>query len=218
MRIILIGPPGSGKGTQAQYIMERFEIPQISTGDMLRKGTNDKSALGIQIKQIMESGGLVPDDVIIKLVQNRIKDSDCAKGFLLDGFPRTVKQAEALVLAGIQIDKIVEIEVPDDVIVERLSGRWIHPASGRVYHSVFSPPNTANQDDVTGDPLVQRDDDKEPTVRKRLAVYHTQTQPVTGYFQRIALKDPQNLPKVLKIDGAQPPLVVCDQIFSFLDE
>ncbi len=218
MRVILIGPPGSGKGTQAQYIMERFEIPQISTGDMLRNSVNAKTSLGAQIKIIMDSGSLVPDDVIIKLVQERIKAPDCAKGFLLDGFPRTVKQAEALTLAEVQIDKVIEIEVPDDEIVKRLSGRWIHPGSGRVYHSTFSPPNRAKIDDVSGEPLIQRDDDKEETVRKRLTLYHSQTQPVAGYFQRISLKSPNSLPKVTKINGAQPPLVVCEQIFSFLSE
>ncbi len=218
MRLILIGPPGSGKGTQARYIMERFEIPQISTGDMLRNSINDKSALGAQIKMIMDAGSLVPDDVIIKLVQERIKAPDCAKGFLLDGFPRNVKQAEALAQAGVQVEKVIEIEVPDEMIVQRLSGRWIHPTSGRVYHSIFSPPNRAKIDDVTGEALVQRDDDKEETVRKRLALYHSQTQPVASYYQRLSIRDPQNLPKVTKINGDQPPLVVCEQIFSFLGE
>lgn len=218
MRVILIGPPGSGKGTQAHYIMERFEIPQISTGDMLRKSVTAKTPLGAQIKSIMDAGNLVSDDIIIKLVQERIKEPDCSKGFLLDGFPRTVKQAEALAMAGVQIDHIIEMEVPDDEIVKRLSGRWIHPASGRVYHAISQPPHRAGRDDVTGEPLIQRDDDKEVTVRKRLAVYHTQTQPVTSYYQRLSLKDPQNLPKVSKINGTEPPLVVCDQIFSFLSE
>lgn len=216
MRVMLIGPPGSGKGTQAQYIIERFEIPQISTGDMLRKSVADNTSLGAQVKLIMDAGHLVPDDVIIELVKDRINRPDCAKGFLLDGFPRTVKQADALTSAGVQIDKIIEIDVPDDVIVERLSGRWIHPASGRVYHSIFQPPHRANHDDITGEALIQREDDKEETVRRRLSVYHAQTQPVASYYQRMALRDPQGLPQVIKINGAEPPLVVCEQIFSFL--
>ncbi|MBS0287665.1 MAG: adenylate kinase [Proteobacteria bacterium] len=216
MRAILIGPPGSGKGTQAQFIMERFEIPQISTGDMLRQHVSEKTPMGTQVKIIMDSGKLVPDDIIIKMVQERIKKPDCSKGFLLDGFPRTVKQAEALAMAGVQIDKVIEIDVPDDEIVKRLSGRWTHPASGRVYHTTFQPPNRAHHDDVTGEPLIQRDDDKEETVRKRLAVYHTQTAPIVGYYQRLSLRDPQGLPNVIKINGQEPPLVVCEEIFRFL--
>ncbi|MBS0290789.1 MAG: adenylate kinase [Proteobacteria bacterium] len=216
MRVILLGPPGSGKGTQAQYIMERFEIPQISTGDMLRKSVADNTPLGNQVKIIMESGALVPDDIIIKLVQDRIKQPDCTKGFLLDGFPRTVKQAEALTLAGVQMDRVIELAVPDDVIVERLSGRRIHPASGRVYHVKFQPPTREDHDDVTGDPLILREDDKEETVRRRLLVYHTQTQPLVGYYTSLAIKNVQGLPKVTKINGTEGPLVVCDLIFSFL--
>ncbi len=216
MRVILIGPPGSGKGTQAQYIIERFQIPQVSTGDMLRKSVSDNTRLGQQIKTIMQAGSLVPDEIIIDLVKERIKESDCERGFLLDGFPRTVNQAEALTLAGVEIDNVIELEVPDDVIVQRLSGRWTHPDSGRVYHTVFQPPAKAYHDDVTGEPLVQREDDKEETVRRRLGVYHAQTQPVATYYQRRSLHDPQGLPKVLKINGAEAPLIVCDQIFNFL--
>ncbi|MBI2790838.1 MAG: adenylate kinase [Gammaproteobacteria bacterium] len=216
MRLILLGPPGSGKGTQAQFIIERYGIPQISTGDMLRKSVADGTTLGNQVKSIMDSGGLVPDDVIIKLVQERIKEPDCSKGFLLDGFPRTVKQAESLTLAAIPIDKVIEIEVPDEDIVKRLSGRRIHPGSGRVYHITFQPPQRENRDDVTGEALVQRDDDKEETIRRRLAVYHTQTQPVVGYYMRLTLREPQTAPKVIKINGEGAPLVVCEQIFSYL--
>ena len=216
MRVILIGHPGSGKGTQAQYIIERFQIPQVSTGDMLRKSVGDNSRLGQQVKAIMEAGSLVPDEVIIDLVKERIKEPDCERGCLFDGFPRTVKQADALALAGVEIDKVIELEVPDDVIVQRLSGRWIHPDSGRTYHTVFQPPTKAFHDDVTGEPLIQREDDKEETVRRRLGVYHTQTQPVSTYYQRRSLHDPQGLPKVIKINGAEAPLIVCDQIFNFL--
>ncbi len=216
MRVILLGAPGSGKGTQAQFIMERFGIPQISTGDMLRKSVADNTTLGSQIKGIMDSGSLVPDDVMIKLVQERIKQPDCAKGFLLDGFPRTVKQADAFRHAGVNIDKVIEIDVPDDVIVQRLSGRRIHPGSGRVYHEIFQPPSRANHDDVTGEPLIQRDDDKEDTVRRRLAVYHTQTQPIATYYLSVAMRDPDNLPQVVKINGDDSPLVICEQIFNLL--
>ncbi len=216
MRVILLGAPGSGKGTQAQFIMERFGIPQISTGDMLRKSVADNTTLGIQIKSIMDSGSLVPDDVMIKLVQERIKQPDCEKGFLLDGFPRTVKQADALTQVGVKIDKVIEIDVPDDVIVKRLSGRRIHPGSGRVYHDTFQPPSRPNHDDVTGEPLIQRDDDKEDTVRRRLAVYHTQTQPIATYYMSVAMRDSDGLPQVVKINGDDSPLVICEQIFNIL--
>lgn len=216
MRLILLGPPGSGKGTQAQFIMERFEIPQVSTGDILRQSVNDKTALGIQIKSTMDTGGLVADDIIIKLVQERIQKPDCANGFLLDGFPRTVRQADALSHSGIKIDKVIELTVADDEIVERLSGRRIHPSSGRVYHDLYQPPERANHDDVTGEPLIQREDDKEDTVRKRLAIYHAQTEPVVTFYMRLAIKDPDNAPKFHKIEGSQPPLVVCDEIFRLL--
>lgn len=216
MRLILLGPPGSGKGTQAQYIMERFDIPQISTGDMLRQAVAAKSVLGNQVKIIMDTGGLVPDDLIIKLVKDRIEQSDCERGFLLDGFPRTVKQAEALMQAGIHIDKVIELEVPDETIVQRLSGRRVHLKSGRVYHTEYQPPNRPNHDDVTGEPLVQRDDDKEETVRRRLGLYRSQTQPVAAYYLRLSLREPQLAPQCIKIDGSEPPLVVFDKIFSYL--
>jgi adenylate kinase len=216
MRLILLGAPGSGKGTQAQYIMERYEIPQISTGDMLRQSVADNTPLGAQIKATMNAGNLVSDDVIISLVKERIKQPDCAKGFLLDGFPRTVKQAETLTRSGIHIDKVIEMEVPDEQIVSRLSGRRIHPASGRVYHIEFQKPTRANHDDVTGEPLIQREDDKEDTVRRRLSIYHTQTQPVSSYYMRLAVIDPNNAPQYIKIDASEPPLIVCEKIFSIL--
>ncbi|MBN9287077.1 MAG: adenylate kinase [Gammaproteobacteria bacterium 39-13] len=217
MRLILLGPPGSGKGTQAQFIIERFGIPQISTGDMLRKNVAEGTPLGIQAKHTMDAGGLVSDDVIIKMVKERIRQPDCEKGFLLDGFPRTVKQAEALTLANVQIDKIIELDVPDDEIVLRLSGRRIHPGSGRVYHDVFQPPQRPNHDDVTGDLLIQREDDKEETIRRRLAIYHAQTAPVTGYYIQLAVREPQIAPQFVKINGKDSPLAVCEEIFSQLE-
>ncbi|MGE3320048.1 MAG: adenylate kinase [Candidatus Berkiella sp.] len=216
MRLILLGPPGSGKGTQAQYIMERYEIPQISTGDMLRKQVADKTPLGGQIKSIMDAGNLVSDEIIIRVVQERIKKPDCSKGFLLDGFPRTVKQAQVLTASGIKIDKIFELEISDDEIVRRLSGRRVHPGSGRVYHLEHQPPQRPNVDDVTGEPLIQRDDDREDTIRKRLVIYHAQTKQVATYYMSLTLADSQNAPEYVKINASQPPLVVCDEIFRHL--
>ncbi|MBB3168492.1 adenylate kinase [Simiduia aestuariiviva] len=182
MRVILLGAPGAGKGTQAKFIMEKFGIPQISTGDMLRAAVKAESPLGLKVKDIMSSGGLVSDDLIIALVKDRIAQADCASGFLFDGFPRTIPQAEALVEAGVEIDHVIEIDVADEVIVERLSGRRVHEASGRVYHTVYNPPKVAGTDDETGDELVQRADDQEVTVRKRLALYHEQTEPLVGFY------------------------------------
>ena len=183
MRIILLGPPGAGKGTQAKVITETFSIPQISTGDMLRAAVKSGSELGIQVKSVMDSGALVSDDLIVSLVKERIQEPDCSKGFLFDGFPRTIPQAEALVEAGIKIDKVLEIVVPDDEIVSRLSGRRVHPASGRVYHVDHNPPLSKDVDDETGEPLIQRDDDKEETVLHRLAVYHDQTEPLVDFYK-----------------------------------
>jgi adenylate kinase len=183
MKVILLGAPGAGKGTQAQFITEQFGIPQISTGDMLRAAVKAQSPLGMQVKQVMESGGLVSDDIIIALVKDRIAEPDCANGFLLDGFPRTIPQAEAMQQAGVAIDNVLEIAVADEEIVKRLTGRRVHPESGRVYHIEYNPPASEGLDDVTGDPLVQRDDDKEETVLKRLAVYHEQTKPLVSYYQ-----------------------------------
>jgi len=186
MRVILLGAPGAGKGTQAQFIMERYGIPQISTGDMLRAAVKAGSDLGLQVKEVMSSGQLVSDDLIIALVKERITQDDCAGGFLFDGFPRTIPQADALKAAGIDIDHVVEINVPDDVIIERLTGRRVHLDSGRVYHVRFNPPKVDGIDDVSGEPLVQRDDDKEATVRDRLAVYHDQTAKLVGYYESMS--------------------------------
>lgn len=184
MRIILLGAPGAGKGTQAEYLRETYGIPQISTGDMLRAAVKAGTPLGLQVKSVMESGGLVTDDIIISLIKERIKQQDCANGFLFDGFPRTIPQAQALVDAGVDIDVVLEIDVPDEEIVRRLSGRRVHPESGRIYHIDNKPPRVAGKDDVTGEPLIQRDDDKEATVRKRLDVYHTQTKPLVSFYKK----------------------------------
>lgn len=182
MRIILLGSPGSGKGTQAQFITEKYGIPQISTGDMLRAAVRAGTALGLEAKKVMDAGGLVSDDIILGLIKERIAQADCANGFLLDGFPRTIAQAEGLEAMGIAIDTVIEIVVPDEDIVQRMAGRRVHAASGRSYHIEFNPPKIENVDDVTGEALIQRDDDREETVRKRLGVYHEQTKPLVGYY------------------------------------
>lgn len=189
MRVILLGAPGAGKGTQAQVITEQFGIPQISTGDMLRAAVKAGTELGIKAKSVMDAGGLVSDDLIIALVKERIAQADCAKGFLFDGFPRTIPQAEALVQAGIQLDHVVEIHVDDEEIVQRIAGRRVHEASGRVYHVTNKPPKVAGVDDMTGEPLVQRLDDTEETVRKRLKVYHEQTKPLVSFYQNLNAKE-----------------------------
>jgi len=199
MRIILLGAPGAGKGTQAQFITSELGIPQISTGDMLRAAVKAGSPLGRKVEDVMNSGGLVTDDIIIALVKERITEPDCAKGFLFDGFPRTIPQAQAMVDAGIDIDRVIEIRVADEEIVARLSGRRVHPGSGRVYHVDHQPPKTAGVDDVTGEALVQRDDDKEETVRKRLAVYHEQTQPLVQFYK--SLEEKRSGVKLVSIDG-----------------
>lgn len=186
MRIILLGAPGAGKGTQAQFITQKFGIPQISTGDMLRAAVKAGTPLGLAAKQVMDAGQLVSDDIIIGLVKERITQDDCKNGFLFDGFPRTIPQAEALQAAGVEIDHVLEINVADEEIVKRLSGRRVHPGSGRVYHVVYNPPKVEGKDDVTGEELVQRDDDKEETVRKRLEVYHSQTAPLVNFYQQLA--------------------------------
>lgn len=183
MRLILLGAPGAGKGTQAQFITEKYGIPQISTGDMLRAAVKAETELGLQAREVMESGGLVSDDIIIGLVKERIGEDDCANGFLFDGFPRTIPQAQAMVDAGVRIDHVVEIAVEDEEIVSRLSGRRVHPGSGRVYHILHNPPRDEGLDDETGEPLVQRDDDQEETVRKRLEIYHAQTSPLVEFYQ-----------------------------------
>ena len=199
MRIILLGAPGAGKGTQAQFITGKFGIPQISTGDMLRAAVKAKTELGLKVEQVMTAGGLVSDEIIIALVKERINQADCKGGFLFDGFPRTIPQAEAMVEAGVPIDVVLEIDVPDDEIVKRLSGRRVHPGSGRVYHVDFNPPRIANKDNETGEDLVQRADDSEVTVRKRLSVYHKQTEPLVSFYAEIARADTSV--RLLKING-----------------
>ncbi len=201
MRIILLGPPGAGKGTQAGFITKTYDIPQISTGDMLRAAIKAGTELGLKVKDIMASGGLVSDDLIIALVKERISRGDCANGFLFDGFPRTIPQAEALVDAGIDIDFVVEIHVDDDEIVSRLSGRRVHEASGRVYHIDNNPPRQEGLDDETGEPLVQREDDLEETVRNRLQVYHEHTRPLVDYYQKLAADNPGASPVYKCISG-----------------
>ena len=198
MRIILLGAPGAGKGTQAQFICEQFGVVQISTGDMLRAAVKAGTELGLQAKAVMDAGALVSDEIIIGLVQERIQAPDCARGFLFDGFPRTIPQAEALVNAGVAIDHVLEITVADDEIVSRLSGRRVHPASGRIYHVIHNPPAREGCDDLTGEALVQRDDDREETVRKRLSVYHQQTAPLVGFYQSMTGPD---APKYHRIEG-----------------
>jgi len=201
MKLILLGAPGAGKGTQASFICERFGIPQISTGDMLRAAVKAGTPLGLEAKKVMDSGGLVSDDIIIGLVKERITQSDCAKGFLFDGFPRTIPQADAMKAAGVKLDYVLEIDVPFDAIIERMSGRRVHVASGRTYHVKFNPPKVEGKDDATGEPLIQRDDDKEATVRKRLDVYDAQTRPLVDYYANWAKQDPQAAPKYRKIEG-----------------
>lgn len=191
MRIILLGGPGAGKGTQGDFICARYGIPKISTGDMLRAAVKAGTPLGLEAKAIMDAGGLVSDDIILGLVSERVKQDDCARGFLFDGFPRTIPQAEGLAASGVIIDKVIEIAVDDEEIVKRMSGRRVHPASGRTYHVVFNPPKVEDHDDETGEPLVQRDDDKEETVRNRLAVYHEQTKPLIDFYSTRAAADPQ---------------------------
>jgi adenylate kinase len=215
MRIILLGAPGAGKGTQAQFITEKFGIPQISTGDMLRAAVKAKSELGMQVEQVMASGGLVTDEIIIALVKERIKQDDCTNGFLFDGFPRTIPQAEAMVEAQVEIDVVLEIDVPDNEIVKRLSGRRVHLDSGRVYHIEFNAPKEAGKDDVTGEDLIQRDDDKEDTVRNRLAVYHDQTKPLVNFYTELATKG--NTVSVIKVNGVADVEVIKEDISSALN-
>jgi adenylate kinase len=201
MRLILLGPPGAGKGTQAAFIKEAFAIPQISTGDMLRAAVKAGNPLGLAAKQVMDSGGLVSDEIILGLVKERLREPDCVTGYLFDGFPRTIPQAEALKEAGVPIDHVLEIVVPDAAIVERMSGRRVHVASGRTYHVRFNPPRLEGKDDVSGEDLVQREDDREETVRRRLAVYHAQTEPLVAYYKAWAASGDPRAPRYHAIDG-----------------
>lgn len=201
MRIILLGPPGAGKGTQAAGLCEHYGIPQISTGDMLRAAVAEGTPLGMEAKKVMDSGALVSDDIIIGLVKERIAQPDCRNGFLFDGFPRTIAQADALAEQGIALDYVIELQVDDEHIVRRMAGRRVHPDSGRVYHIEHNPPRNADRDDVTGEPLVQRDDDREETVRKRLQVYHEQTRPLVDYYARRAEQGGAGAPQYVVIDG-----------------
>ena len=201
MRIILLGAPGAGKGTQAQFLMNKFGIPQISTGDMLRSAIKAGTEMGLAAKKVMDAGQLVSDDIIIGLVKERIAQEDCANGFLLDGFPRTIPQADAMKEAGVSVDNCIEFDVPDDVIVDRMGGRRVHPGSGRVYHVVYNPPKVEGKDDDTGEDLLVRDDDQEETVRKRLGVYHDLTKPLINYYTEAA---EDGLCRYIKLDGTQP--------------
>ncbi|MBK8018599.1 MAG: adenylate kinase [Betaproteobacteria bacterium] len=216
MRLILLGAPGAGKGTQAAFIVEKFGIPQISTGDMLRAAVKAGTPLGVEAKKHMDSGGLVPDDVIIGLVQERIKQPDCAKGFLFDGFPRTIPQAEAMKTAGVMLDHVIEIDVEDAEIIKRMSGRRVHLASGRTYHVVFNPPKVAGKDDATGEDLVQRADDNEDVVRKRLEVYHSQTRPLVDYYLGWAKSGAPGAPRYARIAGVGSVEQIRDKVFAAL--
>lgn len=217
MRLILLGGPGAGKGTQANHIKEQYQIPQISTGDMLRAAVKAGTELGKEAKGFMDSGGLVPDEVIIGLVKERIKESDCEKGFLFDGFPRTIPQADAMKEAGVPIDAVVDINVPDEEIIKRMSGRRAHLASGRTYHIVFNPPKVEGKDDVTGEDLVQRDDDKEDTVRKRLDVYHDQTEPLIDYYKNWESTGEAGAPKYVRVEGVGKVDEIKESVFTALN-
>lgn len=217
MRLILLGGPGAGKGTQANFIKDNYQIPQISTGDMLRAAIKAGSDLGKKAKGYMDSGGLVPDEVIIGLVKERIKEADCQKGFLFDGFPRTIPQADAMKDAGVALDGVVDINVPDVEIIKRMSGRRVHLASGRTYHVTFNPPKEDGKDDVTGEALIQRDDDQEDTVRNRLDVYHAQTEPLIDYYKNWESSGKSAAPKYIRIEGVGKVEEIRDQIYSVLD-
>ena len=216
MKLILLGAPGAGKGTQATFICQKYGIPQISTGDMLRAAVKAGTPLGLQADAVMKSGGLVSDDLIINLVKERIGQSDCANGFLFDGFPRTIPQADAMKAAGVKLDYVLEIDVPFDAIIERMSGRRSHPASGRTYHVKFNPPKVAGVDDVTGEPLVQRPDDQEETVKKRLDVYSAQTRPLVDYYSNWAKAEPQAAPQYRAISGMGDVDVIKSRAFEAL--
>jgi adenylate kinase len=218
MRLILLGGPGAGKGTQANYIKERYGIPQISTGDMLRAAIKAGTALGMEAKKYMDAGQLVPDDVIIGLVKERIQNPDCNQGFLFDGFPRTIPQADALKAAGVKIEAVVDIDVPDAEIINRMSGRRVHLSSGRTYHIIFNPPKVKGKDDATGEDLIQRDDDKEETVRKRLEVYHAQTEPLIDYYKKWEASEAKDAPKYIRIEGIGKVEEIRDKVFAALDK
>ena len=217
MRLILLGPPGAGKGTQAGFLCERYGVPQISTGDMLRAAINAGTPLGQAAKRVMDKGQLVSDDIVIELVKERLRAPDCAKGYLFDGFPRTLAQAEAMREAGLDVDFVLEIDVPDEEIIARMAGRRVHLASGRSYHVTFNPPKTPDRDDVTGQLLIQRDDDREDTVRSRLQVYHAQTQPLIDYYESWAARGDPRAPKHLRISGSGGVEQIRDRAFAALD-
>ena len=216
MRLILLGAPGAGKGTQAAFICQKFGIPQISTGDMLRAAVNAGTPLGLAAKKVMDSGALVSDDIIIGLVQERLAMPDCAKGFLFDGFPRTIPQAEALRAGGVDLDYVLEIDVPDEAIIERMSGRRVHPSSGRTYHVRFHPPRVVGVDDATGEPLIQRDDDAEATVRKRLEVYKRQTQPLVAYYADWAAGGDPRAPRYRRVEGTGSVDEITERVLAAL--
>jgi len=216
MRVILLGAPGAGKGTQAQFICEKYGIPQISTGDMLRAAVKAGTPLGLKVQDIMTSGGLVSDEIIIDLVKERIQEADCANGFLFDGFPRTIPQAEALVAAGVEIDAVVEIDVADEEIVKRLSGRRVHPESGRVYHTIYNPPKVEGKDDETGEDLIQREDDSEETVRNRLGIYHDQTSPLVAFYKKFEA-DNAGKTRYIHVPGVGELQAITDKVLAGLE-
>ena len=216
MRLILLGGPGAGKGTQANYIKDKYNIPQISTGDMLRAHVKSGSELGVKAKAIMDAGGLVSDDIIIGMVKERLKDADCQNGYLFDGFPRTIPQADAMKAAGVAIDFVVEIDVADEEIIKRMSGRRVHVGSGRTYHVMFNPPKVAGKDDATGDDLIQRDDDHEDTVKKRLDIYHAQTEPLVKYYGEWSTRGEPGAPRYVKVAGVGKVEGIRDTIFTAL--
>ena len=216
MRLVLLGPPGAGKGTQAGFIRDAYGIPQISIGDMLRAAVKAGTPLGLAAQKVMDAGGLVSDDIIVGLVNDRLREPDCRNGYLFDGFPRTIPQADALRDSGVALDYVLEIDVPDAAIVERMSGRRVHPASGRTYHAKYNPPKVPDRDDATGEPLIQREDDREETVRKRLAVYHEQTEPLIAYYRKWAdTRDPR-APKYRKVDGLGSVDAIRDAVLAAL--
>ena len=216
MRLILLGAPGAGKGTQAAFICQKFGIPQISTGDMLRAAVKAGTAMGLAAKKTMDGGSLVSDDIIIGLVKERLTQPDCAKGFLFDGFPRTLPQADAMKAAGVKIDVVLEIDVPEEAIIERMSGRRVHLASGRTYHVKYNPPKVAGRDDATGEPLIQRDDDKEDTVRKRLQIYRDQTRPLIDYYAQWAASGDAAAPRLVRVSGTGSVEQIADRVMAAL--